>query len=138
MGLKGGSIKSPGFFHQHHVLDRPLLGMRCGYFGRSILPFLDPFRQTTDFFLLGFIILFLLRQGFFFLCDEGCVIAGIAFDPMVFDLIGHGYHIVQEDPVVGNYHHRFRVGPQIPFQPFDGRQIQMIRRLIQKQDIRFT
>ena len=52
------------------------------------------------------------------------------------DLHGAVSDIVQKLPIMGNQHQRTLVSFQIVFKPFYGFYVQMVCRLVQKQDIR--
>ena len=47
-------------------------------------------------------------------------------------------HMVHEQAVMGNDEHRAFPGPQIVFQPGNGLEVQMVRGLVQKQELRLT
>ena len=102
-------------------------------------------RETGDKFLEFFDLLLFLAVGFFHLLNEQLaglipevVVSGIELDLAIVDICRMGTDLVQEVTVMG-YHDNgvFKVDQEF-LQPFDGVQVQMVGRLVQKQDIRIS
>ena len=106
----------------------------CGLVFKPLHQRLQPF----DFLLLQLVILLLLFPVQPFSFHKGGIIAGISHRCFIFDFVYHIHHPVQKHPVMGYDDHRPVIILQIPFQPADGRHIQVVGRLVQKQDIRLA
>ncbi len=64
------------------------------------------------------------------------VVAGVVGQLRMPDLDDPGDHLVEEEAVVGDQHHGERVVGQVLFQPVAGRQVEMVGRLVEQQQIR--
>jgi len=122
----------------HHMLDRLLLGMCHRHFRRLILETVDHTLQARDLLLLRSIILHELAVILLLALHEVRIIARIAGRCTVLDLINHINNVIKEHSVMGYDNDCLRVAFQITFQPLDCRDIQVVRRLVEKQDVRFA
>ena len=116
--------------------DRLFLGVRHRYFGRLSLEAVDHPLQTLDLLLLCEIVLLLLFIIRFFAHDKIRIVPGIALRSSVFDLIDHVHDMIEKHPVMRDDNHRLRIILQISLQPLYRCNVQMVRRLVEKQDIR--
>ena len=135
-GMKGPGVKTPGLLDLDHMLNHHALGPGGRHLGGRILPFLYPLRQPLDLLLLLLIVLFLLHQSLLLLSHKGGVITHITPDPVILDLVSYINHLVQEHSVMGYNDHRLVIVFQLPPQPLDGGQVQMVGGLVQKHDVR--
>ena len=65
-----------------------------------------------------------------------CIVSRISFQLPPAELIDHRSNLIQKKTVMGHENHCLRVGLHILLQPDDGFYVQMVGRLIQKQNIR--
>ena len=112
--------------------------MRHGNLGRLVLKTVHHALQTGNFLLLRIVILHKLVIIFFFALHEIRVVARIAGSSAVLNLIDHIHYIIQKHPVMGYDNYSLWIIFQIPFQPLDGGNIQVVRRLVKKQNIRLA
>ena len=100
-------------------------------------------RETGDKFLQLFDLLFLLLIGLLHLANQQLaglvpevVVTGIELNLAVIDVGDMGADLIQEITVMGYYDDGVREANQELLQPCDSVQIQVVGRLVQKQDIR--
>ena len=145
----GGKIFFEMYFHFSHFAfralnsfehikafftgSRPLRQM----FGSVLLHFPDDFFLPCDFPLLVVVGPKLRFSADFFLRRIVAVLPLIGIDPVVFHFENSVYRSVKKVSVVGDYHDRPPIGFQVLFQPFQCADVQVIGRLVQKQDVRF-
>jgi len=102
-------------------------------------PQMQLFRRLRQLFDLG-LLLFVLPHAFlvtaFFFQGIEAVISAVELRPAVGNLDDPAHDAVQKIPVMGNHHHGAPEGVDIVLQPLGGVEIQMVRRLVQQQDIR--
>ncbi len=86
--------------------------------------------------LLQLISLALLLQPLGFNVDIGRISAGVLRQVMPLHLGDFRHRAVEEIAVVGDHHHRSWVGANKPFEPLRRRDIQVVGRLVEQQQIR--
>jgi len=69
------------------------------------------------------------------LLDVAAVVAGVLGELAVPDLDDAADHLVEEVAVVGNQYHRMRVALQIILQPVAGRQVEVVGRFVEQQQV---
>ncbi len=125
------------WFRLLHPLQLLFLCTGKSRLGRLMLEPLNHRFQAGSLLLLPFPGLFLQNGIFPFLLPIAGIIPRITDQSPFFQLPDHFCRLIQEKPVMGNHHHRMFIPLQIFLQPLNRLHIQMIRRLIQQQDIRF-
>ena len=89
-----------------------------------------------DFLLLHFVCLLLNFTVDFLLLPKEGIIPVINRRFLIFDFNDLCHNAVKEIAVVGNNQHCTGIGAKEILQPFDCRNVQMVGRLVQQQDIR--
>ncbi len=112
----------------------------CGLFG-----FGSVCRKTGNEFLQLLDLLFLLLVGLLALLHQQCaglkpevIVSGIKLDLAIVDIGNVGADLIQEITVMGYHDDGILKVDQELLQPVDGIQIQMVGRLVQKQDVRIA
>ena len=136
--MKRAGVETVRRFDFYHARKCLFLGMRHGYLGRLSLETVHHPLQPGNFFLLRVVILHQLFVVFFFTCHKVCVVSRITDCSPVLNLIDNVNNIIQKHAVMGYHDDCLRIIFQIVLQPLDGCNIQMVGRLVQKQDIRFA
>ena len=120
-----------------HALYQFFLGSsKCCLF-RFVLETLDQLIQPFQFCLLLLVLLLPNGQILQLLLSKLGIIAHIAYKFLICQLIDNFCRFINKISVMGNHDNRARIILQIIFQPSDTLHVQMIRWLIQQQDIRF-
>ena len=97
---------------------------------------LGGFLQLLDLGLLLLILALALLKAALLLHGVKAVVAGIELRLALLDLDDPVHHLVQEVAVMGHGEHGALELLQILLQPLGGPQVQVVRRLVQQQDVR--
>ena len=131
-------IKAIRCLNLDHMLNRFLLGMRHRYLRRFIFETVHHALQTGDLLLLRIVILHELAVIFLLALHEVCVISRIARRRTILDLINHINNVIKEHSVMRYNNDSLRITLEITLEPFDRCDIQVVGRLVEKQDIRLA
>ena len=131
-------VKAIRCLNFHHMLDRLLLRMRHRYFRRLVLEAIHHALQAGDLLLLRGVILHELAVIFLLALHEVRIISRVARRRTVLDLIDHIDDIVKKHSVMGYNDHCLRITLEITLEPLDRCDIQVVRRLVEKQDVRLA
>ena len=136
--MESTGIKSVRRLYFYHMLDGLFLGMCHRNLRRFVLETIHDALQTRDFFLLRIIVLHQLIIIFFLAFHEVRIISWITGRCAILNFIYHIYNVIKKHTVMGNNNDRLRIIFQIRLQPLDRCDIQVVGRLVQKQNIRFA
>jgi hypothetical protein len=125
------------FLNQLHALDLLELGHRLRRLGGDGTETVGEFLKRLDFLLLVFVGGELLLVAFLALAQVVGVIAGVSHQLALGDFMHLRHHLVHELSVVGNQKHRAGIILQIILQPEQREQVEVVRRLVEQQQIRF-
>ena len=131
LGLVGGGLFHPLQAGQHFLTALRLAGFLPG----DIAP---------DKLLLALNLCLLLFIGFALLCTlyrpglhVGRIVAHVALQMVAVELDNFLHRPIEKIAVVGHHDHGARIGAQGAFEPFRGRNVEMVRRLIEQEQIWF-
>ena len=136
--MESTGIKSVRRLYFYHMLDGLFLGMCHRNLRRFVLETIHDALQTRDFFLLRIIVLHQLIIIFFLAFHEVRIISWITGRCAILNFIYHIYNVIKKHTVMGNNNDRLRIISQIRLQPLDRCDIQVVGRLIQKQNVRLA
>ena len=136
--MEGKVIKGRGFRRQHNALQAVELALPSS----RLLGF-DACLILADIFLRFFDMLLLFFVSGFERLPPGRldphkvgVVALIAGDGMIFQFHHAGGHLVKKITVMGDNQHTAAIGAQKAFKPFNHPDVEMVGRLVQKEEIR--
>ena len=123
-------------FDALHLIQHFFAAFGLGAAGGAGPEFFHKGFLLSEFLLLPLVGAELGRLVFLLLPQVGAVVAQVGGGDAALGFHNLGAETIQKFPVVGDDYHRRGQPLQVNLQPFDGVQIQVVRRFVHQQDIR--